>query len=72
MRCPCWAALKVSAALVVVVLCAAGARNRLKVAALALVTFHLHLVCDLIGAGRDWPIVYLWPLSNCGYFSPYG
>jgi membrane-bound metal-dependent hydrolase YbcI (DUF457 family) len=60
------------AALVVTAVFTACARQRLRVAALALLTFHLHLVCDLIGAGRDWPIVYLWPFSRYEYFSPYG
>jgi len=59
-------------ALVVTALLTAFARDKLKVALLALVTFHLHLVCDLIGAGRDWPIVYLAPFNKFEYFSPYG
>lgn len=62
----------VVAAVLVTTLFTVFARDRLKVAALALVTFHLHLVCDLIGAGRDWPIVYFWPFNNYEYFSPYG
>jgi inner membrane protein len=37
-------------------------------AALVLVSFHLHLFCDLIGSrspdGYQWPIAYLWPLSH--------
>ena len=33
------------------------------VALLALVAFHLHLVCDLMGSGVDWPIYYWWPTS---------
>jgi hypothetical protein len=42
----------------------AGAGQRLKVAALALGAFHLHLLCDLAGSGPGWPIHYLWPWSD--------
>jgi len=32
--------------------------------------FHLHLICDIIGArgpdGYQWPIYYLWPFSEAG------
>jgi inner membrane protein len=43
--------------------------NRLKTALLAFLTFHLHLVCDLVGSrGPDpsdiWPIHYFQPLSD--------
>jgi inner membrane protein len=42
--------------------------RRWLVAGLVLVSFHLHLLCDLIGAkgpdGYQWPIPYLWPFSN--------
>jgi inner membrane protein len=37
---------------------------------LGLVTFHLHLACDLAGSGdfalggSGWPVLYLWPLSR--------
>jgi hypothetical protein len=44
------------------------ARQRWKTAALVFVSFHLHLICDVIGArGPDlnhWPIPYLLPFSN--------
>jgi inner membrane protein len=43
-----------------------------RVVALAVVAFHLHLVCDLLGSGQAWPIVYLYPLSGYEYFTPYG
>jgi len=62
----------IAGALVTTAVCAAFAKKRWKVAALAFVTFHLHILCDLIGAGRDWPVVYLWPFSHYEYFSPYG
>ncbi len=57
------------AAIVFAIAAAAFATNRLKVAMLALLTFHLHLVCDLIGSrgpdpGDIWPIAYLQPLSS--------
>ena len=44
------------------------ARKRPLTAALACVTFHLHLFCDVLGAkgpdGSQWPIPYLLPFSN--------
>src|SRR5438093_153842 len=44
------------------------ASHRWKTAALACLSFHLHLFCDLIGArGPDlhqWPIPYLLPFSS--------
>ena len=48
------------------------ARRRLKVMLLSLVAFHLHLVCDLLGSGRDWPIVYFIPFSRREFMTPYG
>lgn len=44
--------------------CAAFARRRTAVAALAVVAFHLHLVCDLAGSGPGWPIFYFWPFDR--------
>ncbi len=50
----------------------AAARKRIATAALALVSFHLHLACDLLGArgpdGYQWPIPYLWPFSMSWYW----
>ena len=47
-----------------------AARQRRKVAALALLSFHLHLLEDLLGArgpdGYQWPIPYLMPFSHAG------
>ena len=44
------------------------AGQRWKVAGLVFISFHLHLLCDLIGArgpdGEQWPIPYLLPFSN--------
>src|SRR6185436_13080215 len=44
------------------------AMRRWATALLVLLSFHLHLFCDLIGSrspdGYQWPIPYLWPLSD--------
>ncbi len=44
------------------------AKRKFQVAALVFFSFHLHLLCDLIGSrspdGHQWPIVYLLPFSN--------
>ena len=50
--------------------CAALARQRVRTALLALVAFHLHLVCDLAGSGdraqggEGWPLSYFFPFSR--------
>ncbi|MFN7130735.1 MAG: metal-dependent hydrolase [Myxococcales bacterium] len=44
------------------------ARDRWRVVALALVAFHLHLLCDLAGSGPGWPIFYFWPTSRTEWF----
>ncbi len=62
----------VFAAVIVTLAFTALARDRLKVAVLALLAFHFHLFCDLLGAGTDWPIVYFYPFSRHEYFTPYG
>lgn len=31
---------------------------------LAFLSFHSHLICDLLGSGADWGIFYLWPISR--------
>jgi inner membrane protein len=48
------------------------ARRRLQVLVGSLAAFHLHLVCDLLGSGRDWPIVYWYPFSRREFMTPYG
>lgn len=48
--------------------CAAFARRRGQVALLALLAFHLHLLCDLAGSGPGWPIYYFWPTSRHEWF----
>lgn len=56
-------------AVLVAFLSACMARNRWRVALLTLMTFHLHLLCDLIG-GRGpspndlWPIYYFGPFTT--------
>ena len=50
-------------------------RDRIRVALFSLLTFHLHLLCDLVGSGaqgQPWPIAYFWPWSRREFFSPYG
>ena len=63
------------AAAAIAAFCAAFARQRWKTVLLALIAFHVHLVCDLIGSGaqgQPWPIVYWWPFSAREVFVPYG
>lgn len=54
--------------LLVTAVCFGVARKRWTTAALAFISFHLHLLCDLVGArgpdGDQWPIPYLLPFSN--------
>lgn len=52
------------------VLCAALARDRLRVALLAWLAFHLHLLCDFFGSGVGWGITYWYPFSRVEYLSP--
>lgn len=46
------------------------AKNRGRVFWLFLASFHLHLVCDVLGSrgpdGTNWTIPYLWPFSQAG------
>lgn len=60
-----------SAALLISAAVGALARSRRwRTAGLVLMTFHLHLVCDLAGSrgpdGYAWPIHYLYPFSSRG------
>jgi hypothetical protein len=48
------------------------ARERWKVLLLSLLAFHVHLLCDLAGSGRDWPVIYFYPFSRHEYYTPYG
>ena len=55
-------------ALLLSVMAALFGRQKLKVLLLAFLSFHLHLLGDLVGArgpdGDQWPIPYLLPFSN--------
>lgn len=62
----------VVAAVAVTLLATAFARQRKKVLLLSALAFHVHLLCDWLGSGRDWPIVYFYPFSRHEYFTPYG
>lgn len=42
--------------------------QRARTALLALLAFHLHLLCDLAGSGPGWPLEYLYPLSRAETF----
>ncbi|EKD81877.1 MAG: Membrane-bound metal-dependent hydrolase [uncultured bacterium] len=45
-------------------------RKNLRLTAWFAGVFHLHLICDVIGArgpdGYQWPVYYLWPFSDTG------
>jgi len=53
--------------------CWAATGQRWRTAALALLSVHLHLLGDLVGArgpdGDSWPIPYLWPLPGAGQWA---
>ncbi len=55
-------------ALIVAVIAAIIARQRVKISLLVLLSFHLHLLADLVGArgpdGDHWPIPYLLPFAK--------
>jgi inner membrane protein len=64
-----WLTHGLPAAVVCSVLLAAFGRRRWRVLWLSLLTFHLHLLCDLIGSrGPDkwdlWPIFYFGPIRQ--------
>ena len=64
-----WLAHGLPGALVCSILLAAFGQRRWRVLLLSLLTFHLHLLCDLIGSrGPDktdlWPIFYFGPISQ--------
>jgi len=62
----------VVAAVAVTTVSTAVARQRRKVLLLSFLAFHVHLICDLLGSGRDWPIVYFYPFSRHEFYTPYG
>jgi inner membrane protein len=55
-------------AILVATIAAIFAKQRIKVTLLVLLSFHLHLLADLVGArgpdGDQWPVPYLLPFSN--------
>ena len=63
------------AAVVGTVIWTALARERLKVALLSLLAFHVHILCDLIGSGAEgqpWAVYYFYPFSWYEFFIPHG
>jgi len=48
----------------VIALATGGSGQRLRVGLVALASFHLHLLCDLMGSGKGWPFAYAYPLSD--------
>ena len=54
--------------LLVTALALAVAKRRVRTALLVLASFHLHLLCDIVGArgpdGHQWPVPYLLPFSD--------
>jgi inner membrane protein len=54
--------------LAVTLTAAAVARQRLRAGLLVLLSFHLHLLADLVGSGgpdgASWPLRYLWPFGD--------
>jgi inner membrane protein len=55
-------------AIVVTILAAIFAQRKFVTASLVFISFHLHLISDLVGArgpdGDQWPVPYLLPFSN--------
>jgi hypothetical protein len=60
------------AAVATTAIATAFARQRVQVLLLSFLAFHVHLLCDWLGSGRDWPIVYFYPFTRHEYFAPYG
>ena len=46
------------------------AKDRLRACLLALLAFHLHLLCDFFGSGHGWGITYWYPFSTHEYLAP--
>jgi len=63
-------------ALTVTLLCWLMAEQRWKTAVLVMLSFHLHLLCDLLGSrgpdGDSWPIPYLSPILHSPQLSWHG
>jgi membrane-bound metal-dependent hydrolase YbcI (DUF457 family) len=56
--------------LIVALLAYKFSQNKLRTSILCFILFHLHLVCDVIGArgpdGFQWPVQYFFPISDFG------
>ncbi|MBD0315390.1 MAG: metal-dependent hydrolase [Nitrospiraceae bacterium] len=61
-----------AAAVITATVLAFFGKHPVKVWWLSLLTFHLHLVCDLVGSGIGWPLAYWWPFAETLYPTPYG
>lgn len=64
-----WLAHGIAGGIVISMLLACFARRRLRVFLLAMLVFHLHLLCDLLGSRGEtvndlWPIFYLGPFTR--------
>jgi hypothetical protein len=57
--------------LLVTALVAGWSSNRRTMAILSFGLFHLHLVMDSFGSGRDWGISYLWPPVQREWLNPW-
>ena len=51
-------------AVIFAIACVPTSREKKKIFLLALLSFHSHLIADLLGSGADWGIFYLWPFSR--------
>ena len=61
-----------AAAVITATVLAFFGKHPLKVWWLSLLTFHLRLICDLVGSGIAWPLAYWWPFGKTLYQTPYG
>jgi hypothetical protein len=57
--------------LLVTALVTTWSTNKRTMAILSFGLFHLHLVMDSFGSGRDWGISYLWPLAQREWLNPW-
>jgi hypothetical protein len=46
------------------------AKDQRRVAWLAFLAFHVHLLCDFFGSGYGWGLTYWFPFSQHVYMSP--
>ncbi|MBX3335846.1 MAG: metal-dependent hydrolase [Nitrospira sp.] len=54
-----------------VMICAASlAKEPRRVAWLAFLAFHVHLLCDFFGSGHGWGLTYWFPFSRHVYMAP--